>query len=150
MALVLPGNGGGEGVSLGRRDQGMLIHSLTEGGGMPLATCTTPASGDERAQVMPPQQRCTCSSTVELSGLDHSSQRCSSKGSIPISQMKDPALPAPPISSLLVLTMTPWYGAAQDKTLLDISALHDYDRLACLPVVDADALRSISAHVRGA
>ena len=29
------------------------MHSLTEGAGRPLATCTTPANGDERAQVMP-------------------------------------------------------------------------------------------------
>ena len=31
----------------------MLIHSLTDGAGMPLSTTTTPANGDERAQVMP-------------------------------------------------------------------------------------------------
>jgi hypothetical protein len=31
----------------------MLIHSLTEGNGMPLANRTTPANGDERAQVRP-------------------------------------------------------------------------------------------------
>jgi hypothetical protein len=31
----------------------MLIHSLTEGNGMPLAHRTTPANGDERAQGLP-------------------------------------------------------------------------------------------------
>jgi hypothetical protein len=30
-----------------------MLHSLTEAGGMPLAACTTPAHGDECAQVMP-------------------------------------------------------------------------------------------------
>ena len=37
----------------GRKGKGILIHSLTEAGGMPLAACTTPANGNERAQVMP-------------------------------------------------------------------------------------------------
>jgi DDE family transposase len=31
----------------------MLIHSLIEAAGMALATCITPANGDERAQVVP-------------------------------------------------------------------------------------------------
>ena len=31
----------------------MLIHTLTEATGMPLSTRTTPANGDERAQVIP-------------------------------------------------------------------------------------------------
>ena len=48
-----PWEGGGEGVARGGKGQGMLIHSLTEGGGMPLANRTTPANGDERAQVLP-------------------------------------------------------------------------------------------------
>jgi len=51
MALFPPGTGGGEGVARGGK--GMLIHSLTEGNGMPLANRTTPANGDERAQVLP-------------------------------------------------------------------------------------------------
>ena len=51
MALFPPGKGGGEGVARGGK--GMLIHSLTEGNGMPLANRTTPANGDERAQVLP-------------------------------------------------------------------------------------------------
>jgi hypothetical protein len=42
MALFPPGKG-----------KGLLIHSLTEGRGMPLANRTTPANGDERAQVLP-------------------------------------------------------------------------------------------------
>jgi Transposase DDE domain len=52
-ALFPPGKGGGEGVARGGKGKGILIHSLTEGNGMPLANCTTPANGDERAQVVP-------------------------------------------------------------------------------------------------
>jgi IS5 family transposase len=40
-------------VAHGRKGKGILIHSLTDGAGMPLSTCTTPANGDERAQVIP-------------------------------------------------------------------------------------------------
>jgi hypothetical protein len=50
-ALLPPGKGGGEGVAHGGK--GILSHSLTEGNGMPLAHRTTPANGDERAQVVP-------------------------------------------------------------------------------------------------
>src|SRR5499427_1423878 len=53
MALFPPGKGGGEGVAHGRKGKGILIHSLTEGRGMPLANRVTPANGDERAQVVP-------------------------------------------------------------------------------------------------
>ena len=53
MALFPPGKGGGEGVARGGKGKGILIHSLTEGNGMPLANRTTPANGDERAQVVP-------------------------------------------------------------------------------------------------
>jgi len=53
MALFPPGTGGGEGVAYGRKGKGILIHSLTDATGMPLSTCTTPANGDERAQVIP-------------------------------------------------------------------------------------------------
>ena len=53
MALFPPGKGGGEGVAREGKGQGMLIHSLTDGGGMPLANRTTPANGDERTQVVP-------------------------------------------------------------------------------------------------
>ena len=52
-ALFPPGKGGGEGVARGGKGKGMLSHSLTEGGGMPLANRTTPAHGDERAQGLP-------------------------------------------------------------------------------------------------
>jgi IS5 family transposase len=48
-----PGKGGGEGIAHGRKGKGSLLHRLTEAGGMPLAACTTPANGDERAQVLP-------------------------------------------------------------------------------------------------
>src|SRR4029453_15095219 len=53
MALFPPGKGGGEGVAHGGKGKGILLHSLTEGNGMPLAHRTTPANGDERAQVVP-------------------------------------------------------------------------------------------------
>src|SRR4030095_10723745 len=53
MALFPPGKGGGEGVARGGKGKGILIHRLTEGSGMPLAKRTTPANGDERAQVLP-------------------------------------------------------------------------------------------------
>jgi transposase len=53
MAHFPPGKGGGEGVAYGRKGKGILIHSLTDGAGMPLAACTTPANGDERTHVMP-------------------------------------------------------------------------------------------------
>src|SRR6516165_8569584 len=52
MARFPPGKGGGEGVARGGKGKGILIHSLTEGHGMPLAHRTTPANGDERAQVL--------------------------------------------------------------------------------------------------
>jgi len=35
MALFPPGKGGGEGVARGGKGKGILIHSLTEGNGMP-------------------------------------------------------------------------------------------------------------------
>src|SRR6266566_3553761 len=53
MALLPPGRGGGAGVAHGGKGKGILIHSLTDGHGMPLANRTTPANGDERAQVLP-------------------------------------------------------------------------------------------------
>jgi IS5 family transposase len=53
MAPFPPGKGGGEGVAPGRKGKGVLIHSLTDAAGMPLSTRTTPANGDERAQVLP-------------------------------------------------------------------------------------------------
>ena len=53
MAPFPPGKGGGEGIAYGRKGKGILIHSLTDAAGMPLSTRTTPANGDERAQVLP-------------------------------------------------------------------------------------------------
>jgi transposase len=53
MVHFPPGKGGGEGVAYGRKGKGILIHSLTDGAGMPLSTRTTPANGNERAQVIP-------------------------------------------------------------------------------------------------
>jgi hypothetical protein len=48
-----PGTGGGEGVARGGKGKGILLHSLTDAAGMPLANRTTPAKGNERAQVLP-------------------------------------------------------------------------------------------------
>jgi transposase len=53
MARFPPGTGGGEGVAYGRQGQGLLLPSLTAAAGMPLSVDTTPAHGDERAQVLP-------------------------------------------------------------------------------------------------
>src|SRR6266568_8736636 len=53
MALFAPGKGGGEGVAHGGKGKSILIHSLTEAQGMPLANRITPANEDERAQVLP-------------------------------------------------------------------------------------------------
>ena len=52
MALFPPGKGGGE-VAYGGKGKGILIHTLTEGNGMPLSNRTTAANGSEREQVIP-------------------------------------------------------------------------------------------------
>ncbi|MEH2408039.1 MAG: hypothetical protein V7K36_04040 [Nostoc sp.] len=51
--LFPPGKGGGEEVAYGGKGKGILIHTLTEGNGMPLTNSTTPANGNEREQVLP-------------------------------------------------------------------------------------------------
>jgi len=48
-----PGKGGGEEVAYGYKGKGVLIHTITEGNGMPLANRTTAANGSEREQVLP-------------------------------------------------------------------------------------------------
>jgi hypothetical protein len=53
MARFSPGTGSGEGGACGRRGKGLLIHTLPDATGMPLTMRTTPANGDERAQVLP-------------------------------------------------------------------------------------------------
>lgn len=53
MALFPPGKGGGDEVAYGYKGKGVLIHTLTEGSGMPLANCTTAANGSEREQILP-------------------------------------------------------------------------------------------------
>lgn len=53
MALFPPGKGGGERVDYGYKGKGILIHTITEGGGMPLANKTTPANDSEREQILP-------------------------------------------------------------------------------------------------
>jgi hypothetical protein len=50
--LFPPVQGWGEHVAYGHKGKGILIHTLTEGNGMPLANCTTPANGSERDQVI--------------------------------------------------------------------------------------------------
>ena len=52
-ALFPPGKGGGNDVAYGYKGKGILIHTLTEGNGMPLANCTTAANGSEREQIIP-------------------------------------------------------------------------------------------------
>jgi len=56
--LFPPGKGGGEDVARGGKGKGILIPTLTEGNGMPLANCTTAANGSERDQVLPLQDAC--------------------------------------------------------------------------------------------
>ena len=51
--LFPPGKGGGDGVAYGGKGKGILIHTLTEGSGMPLSNRTTPANGSETNQVIP-------------------------------------------------------------------------------------------------
>jgi hypothetical protein len=51
--LFPPGKGGGEEVAYGGKGKGVLIHTLTEGNGMPKAYSTTPANGSEREQIIP-------------------------------------------------------------------------------------------------
>jgi hypothetical protein len=53
MGHFPPGTGGGEGIAHGRKGKGILIHRLTDAAAMPWSTRTTPANGDERAQVLP-------------------------------------------------------------------------------------------------
>ena len=48
-----PGKGGEEDVAYGHKGKGILIHTLTEGNGLPVANCTTPANGNEREQLIP-------------------------------------------------------------------------------------------------
>ena len=52
-ALFPPGKGGAEEVGYGYKGKGILIHTLTEGHGMPLANRTTAANGSERDQMIP-------------------------------------------------------------------------------------------------
>lgn len=52
-ALFPPGKGGGEGVAYGYKGKGILIHTVTDANGMPLANRVTPANADEREQVIP-------------------------------------------------------------------------------------------------
>lgn len=52
-ALFPPGKGGGEAVAYGYKGKGILIHTITEGYGMPLANRTTAANDSEREQVLP-------------------------------------------------------------------------------------------------
>jgi pimeloyl-ACP methyl ester carboxylesterase len=52
MSLFPPGKGGGEGVKYGHKGKEILIHTLTDGNGMPKAYCTTPANGSEREQLI--------------------------------------------------------------------------------------------------
>ena len=48
-----PGQGRGEDGAYGHKRKGILIHTLREGNGLPVANCTTPANGNEREQLIP-------------------------------------------------------------------------------------------------
>ena len=48
-----PGQGEGEDVAYGHKGKGILIHTLREENGLPVANCTTPANANERAQLIP-------------------------------------------------------------------------------------------------
>ncbi|NEQ64569.1 MAG: hypothetical protein F6J86_27810 [Symploca sp. SIO1B1] len=52
MTLFPPGKGGGEGVAYGYKGKEVLIHTITEGNGMPMANRTTPTNGSERENVL--------------------------------------------------------------------------------------------------
>lgn len=52
MALFPPGKGGGSGVEYGFKGKGVLIHTLVDGNGSPIAVSVTPANGDERVQAI--------------------------------------------------------------------------------------------------
>jgi hypothetical protein len=43
----------GEEVAHGYKGKGILIHTLSEGNGMPIANSTTAANGSEREQILP-------------------------------------------------------------------------------------------------
>ena len=51
--LFPPGKGSADGVAYGGKGKGILIHTLTEGSGMPLSNRTIPANGSETDQVIP-------------------------------------------------------------------------------------------------
>ena len=51
--LFPPGKGRGHDVAYGGKGKCILIHTLTEGSGMPLSNSSTPANGSERYQVIP-------------------------------------------------------------------------------------------------
>ena len=53
MGLVPLVKGGGDGVKYCHKAKRILIHTLTDSNGMPLANRTTPANGNERDQVIP-------------------------------------------------------------------------------------------------
>ena len=44
-----PGKGRGEDVAYAHKGKGILIHTLREGNGLPVANCTTPANSNETA-----------------------------------------------------------------------------------------------------
>ncbi|CDN10821.1 hypothetical protein RintRC_4130 [Richelia intracellularis] len=50
--LFTPGKGGGDGVVYSGKGKAILIHTLTEGSGMPLSNSTTPGNGSERDQLI--------------------------------------------------------------------------------------------------
>ena len=65
MGLFPPGKGGGDGVAYGGKGKGVLIHTFTEGNGMPLANCTT-AAQSRMAQVAPQKRRLLASQAAVM------------------------------------------------------------------------------------
>ncbi|CDN13032.1 hypothetical protein RintRC_1051 [Richelia intracellularis] len=50
--LFTSGKGGADGVAYRGKGKGILIHTLTQGSGMPLSNRTTPTNGSERDHVI--------------------------------------------------------------------------------------------------
>lgn len=63
-----------EGVAYGYKSKGILIHTVTDGNGMPLANCPTAANSSEREQVMPLIDRASYSKIINLVDLVYESK----------------------------------------------------------------------------
>ena len=59
MVFFSSGRGGGEQIDYGYKGKGVTSHLLVEKSGKPLAITSTPASGDEKTQVIPLLEKVT-------------------------------------------------------------------------------------------